>query len=221
MSKWGTKKSGFGYVPLNGSNGPSNQTLTHASKILKSETALCNSSLAKDYELILKGGCTYLPGFFCGKHDMEIFDTIKSELDLSKVVNWSQHFKLDDPTPSKTFMDVVDKMAKHFGVEVMQTRLNYYRNGTDFKPLHHDRHAYGTGADKIREDFTMGASFGASRDLDIVHVGTNLKFSFPQNNGDVFAFNSEVNKLFMHGIPKDFRKSGPRISIIAWGKLIK
>ena len=46
-------------------------------------------------------------------------------------------------------------------VDVFASRLNFYRDGTDWKPFHHDSHAYDhrTG---IKEDFTMGASFGAS-----------------------------------------------------------
>ena len=43
------------------------------------------------------------------------------------------------------------------------------------------------------------------------------QFSFPQNNGDVFAFTTEVNKRFKHGVPKLVRGvGGPRFSIIAW-----
>jgi hypothetical protein len=37
----------------------------------------------------------------------------------------------------------------------------------------------------------------------------------------VFAFDSEVNSKFMHGVPKvkgDSSKVGPRISIIDWGR---
>ena len=64
----------------------------------------------------------------------------------------------------------------------------------------------------------MGASFGATRNLDFLHEESNLKFSFPQNNGDVFAFDSEINKTFMHGIPKASKSTGERFSIIAWGK---
>jgi hypothetical protein len=46
--------------------------------------------------------------------------------------------------------------------------LNYYRDGTQYKPLHHDSHAYG---DK-KENFTVGSSFGASRQLTLLHEAT-------------------------------------------------
>jgi hypothetical protein len=54
--------------------------------------------------------------------------------------------------------------------------------------------------------------------LEFKHDETELKFSFPQNNGDVFAFNNDVNKKFQHGVPKDIQCRENRISIIVWGK---
>lgn len=41
----------------------------------------------------------------------------------------------------------------------------------------------------------MGASFGAMRELAFKHVGSGTVFSFPQGNGDVFAFTSEVVRV--------------------------
>ena len=105
-------------------------------------------------------------------------------------------------------------MACHFDVNVIQTRLNYYHDEKDWKSFHHDSHAYGNK----EENFTMGASFGASRELVFLHESTGNKFTFPQNNGDIFAFNREINQKFMHGVPKKNSKCGERFSIIAWGK---
>lgn len=85
------------------------------------------------------------------------------------MVNWSKHFKHENPTFSPTFRRIVEEMAKcvllsaastishlvrHFGVEVQATRLNFYADGSAWKPFHHDSHAY--GADGKKEDFTMG-----------------------------------------------------------------
>jgi hypothetical protein len=81
--------------------------------------------------------------------------------------------------------------------------------------MHHDSHAYSDGK---KEDFTMGASFGDSRELEFLHEDSGNKFRFPQHNGDIFAFNHEINKKFMHGVPKGRKSSGARFSIIAWGK---
>ena len=83
------------------------------------------------------------------------------------------------------------------------------------QPFHHDSHAYGGRGQ--REDFTIGASFGASRALVFKHVASDARFDFPQNNGDVFGFTSPVNKAFQHGIPQEANvRVGPRFSVIAW-----
>lgn len=50
--------------------------------------------------------------------------------------------------------------------------------------------------------YMQGASFGASRELQFLHEPSGKTFTFPQNNGDVFAFTSEVNQRFMHGVPR-------------------
>lgn len=190
-----------------------NDAIKYANTVLKSEMALVNSSLTLDYDKILKGGCVYLPNYFCTLNDTTIFDKLKEENKMNDMISWSKHSRHEDPTFSETFNDIVKKMAEYFNVEVLQTRLNYYKDGKDWKPFHHDKHAYG----KIKEDFTMGASFGASRTLEFIHEESQMKFNFPQNNGDVFAFDSDINKKFMHGVPKVFKPVRERFSIIAWG----
>ena len=65
---------------------------------------------------------------------------------------------------------------------------------------------------------TIGVSFGAQRVLSFKHVETEQIFNIPQSNGDCFAFNSIVNKKFMHGILKGNKMSEERFSLIAWGK---
>jgi len=214
---WSNKsKQQFKYVDK--SERPiANKALDHASSILKSELSLTTPSISDDFDLILKGGCTYLPNFFCETSNLDIFHRLESELKSDTMVKWSAHFKFENPTFSETFNGIVDLMAKHFGVKVCQTRLNYYADGTSFKPMHKDRHAYIDGTIRVEENFTMGASFGAGRNLDFIHEQSQNKFTFPQNNGDVFAFNSDINKKFLHGVPKVFHKIGPRFSIIAWG----
>jgi hypothetical protein len=211
---WGNKKN-ISYVQPN-KNANENKAAKYASSMMK--TNVMNPTLQMDYEKILNGGCTYLPNYFCKTNDMTIFDKLKSELNTNNITNWSKHFKYDDPDISSTFTEIVEMMGKHFNVEILQTRLNYYKDGNDWKPMHKDRHAYGEGDNKIREDFTMGASFGSGRMLEFVHEESNTKFSFPQNNGDIFAFDSDINKKFLHGIPKSFKPIGERFSIIAWGR---
>src|SRR5947207_1950646 len=75
------------------------------------------------------------------------------QADEFKIVSWSKHYKVDNPKFSKTFNEIIEKISNVFNVTVCETRLNYYKDKNDWKPLHHDSHAYGNG---IREDFTIG-----------------------------------------------------------------
>ena len=65
-------------------------------------------------------------------------------------------------------------------------------------PYNHTRY----GGRGQREDFTMGVSFGAERELEFLHPESGSKFAFPQKNLDVFAFDSDVNARFQHGVPR-------------------
>ncbi len=135
-------------------------------------------------------------------------------------MNWSKHLKQENPEFSETFRTVVERMASYFDVDVYATRLNFYRDGSDWKPYHHDSHAF--GANGRKEDFTMGASFGAQRALSFLHEPSASSFEFPQKNGDVFAFSSEVNAAMQHGVPRlsghEQFVANPRFSVIAWGR---
>jgi len=128
--------------------------------------------------------------------------------------------QLEDPDFSRAFQSVLQRLSDYFDLEVYASRLNFYRCGSDWKPYHHDSHAYSKDRGHVqKEDFTVGASFGASRELAFKHKPSGSVFSFPQQSGDIFAFNSLVNERFKHGVPKvDKDKAGPRISVIAWGK---
>lgn len=212
--------SKFRYIPENQRSNITNisnqnKASNFASALIKTEfDRYGNSSLMNDYQKVINNGCIYLPNFFCKTDDYNIVDKLKKEIQSQNPVNWSKHSKYENPEFSPTFNEIVYTIAKHFNIKVIQTRLNYYRDGNDWKPFHHDSHAYGNK----QENFTVGASFGASRELVFLHEESGNKFSFPQNNGDIFAFNKEINQKFMHGVPKDKFKSGERFSIIVWGK---
>jgi hypothetical protein len=204
----------YKYVPQDERKEIKNSASIFAKNIIKSQyNRYVNTNLIDDYQKLLDDGCFYLPQFICSKNDYNILTKLKEEISSEKPINWSKHLKYENPDFSPTFNQIVDKMAEYFGVVVLQTRLNYYRDGNDWKPFHHDAHAYGNK----EENFTMGASFGDTRELVFKHVGSGSTFMFPQQNGDVFAFNKEVNQKFMHGVPKKPR-TGERFSIIAWGK---
>jgi hypothetical protein len=199
---------------------PTTNNVAAAKTLIKSEYERYGTNLVNDYQSILNGGCYYLPNFITTLDDLTLFNQIKNELKNNNKINWSKHQKFENPTFSKTFLELVKLVSTHFKITPLETRLNYYRNGLDWKPYHHDSHAY---QDRVREDFTIGISLGFSRELSFVHEETGNKFNFPQNNGDVFAFNKEINSKFMHGIPKISGIPPPnsdRISIIVWGKKI-
>jgi hypothetical protein len=147
---------------------------------------------------VLEGGCIYLPGFLCPSTDYTLLKDLTADLQNyghdasgSSFINWSQHLKFENPSFSPTFQSILARLEAYFNVEILATRLNFYRDGSDWKPFHHDSHAYGHGGKK--EDFTMGASFGSMRELAFRHEGSGLQFNFPQGNGDIFAFDSDVS----------------------------
>jgi len=195
-----------------------NQVGKYAAKVMKSEFNRVNAQLSIDIQHAIEGHCIYLPNFMSPKYNYAILKTLAYELEAglsNGMVSWSRHLKHEDPTFSPTFKAVIQQLSYYFDVEVFASRLNFYRNGTDWKPYHHDSHAY--GAKGKREDFTIGASFGATRSLSFLHPDSGTTFEFPQWNGDVFAFTSTANKRFQHGVPRS-SKHGPRFSIIAWGR---
>jgi hypothetical protein len=203
-----------------------NVALSFAADILRSEAARMDGQLLDDFTSLLRGNAVYIHNFISDEKDMRLYDQLKAELVASTgakmigaggLIDWSKHQVFDNPTDiSQTFNDVIDMLAEYFDVDVYATRLNYYRDGTQWKPQHHDSHAYGGRAQ--REDFTVGLTLGAQRSLLFVHEASQREFNFPQLNGDCFAFTGEVNQLFTHGVPRVHAPIGDRFSIIAWGR---
>ena len=170
-----------------------NAIAQYARAALKGERAQVDAQLLHDVERVLGGGAIYLPAFFCAPGDFSALEALTAELEAQPGAGmeaWSKHLKHENPTFSATFNALVARMAEHFDVDVYATRLNFYRDASDWKPWHHDSHAYGGNA--LREDFTMGGSFGAERELAFLHEPSGAQFAFPQRNGDVFAFDTEA-----------------------------
>ena len=202
-----------------------NEGLIHALDMVKSEASRVDGQLSEDFSAILRGNCIYHKNFICDESDRSLYDSMKRELaaysgeDLSQngLINWSKHQLFENPTNvSATFNIIVEAMAEYFDVEVYATRLNYYRDGSEWKPFHHDSHAYGGKA--LREDITLGVSLGATRALQFLHEPSKKTFSFPQANGDVFCFTNEVNTKFMHAVPRAPSETKDRFSVIVWGR---
>ncbi|KAL8455809.1 hypothetical protein Emag_000383 [Eimeria magna] len=219
----------------------------HAS-LVRSQFAMCDGQTHDDFMKALTGGSICIPSFFDSRESGVIFKTLLEELNeydkrqeassseaagesaadsqekssdglpVNGLCRWSKHLKHENPEGFPTFQKVVRRLSQHFDLEVYATRMNIYPDGSHWKPHHHDSHAYSSEKNQA-EDFTVGASFGSQRSLEFAHVKSGIKFSFPQANGSIFAFNSLVNKTFTHGVPAEPKDAvGPRISIIVWGR---
>ena len=195
----------------------SNQIRQYTRSLLTNEAERYDTAWLQKLKL-LETGSIYYPNHFEKTDQCEIFTALKKELEASKceTVQWSRHYKIGNPTFLPTFNKIIERLAKLFDVEIAETRLNYYPNQESWKPFHHDR-TTDDETSNIKENFTMGASFGATRSLAFIDVETERTFSIPQNNGDIFAFTAAVNKIFQHGVPKTNAVKGERFSIIAWG----
>jgi hypothetical protein len=203
-----------------------NSITKYASAILRgSESKRVDAQLLDSVSKIVSGNAVYIERFHCEENDYQTLERLANDLDRNAkeeegMINWSKHLKQENPEFSETFRTIVERMAEYFDVDVFATRLNFYRDGSDWKPYHHDSHAFGANGHK--EDFTMGASFGAPRALSFLHEPSASSFEFPQKNGDVFAFSSEVNAAMKHGVPQlsgqEQFENNPRFSVIAWGR---
>mmetsp|Transcript_13188 Transcript_13188/g.28859 ORF Transcript_13188/g.28859 Transcript_13188/m.28859 type:complete len:239 (+) Transcript_13188:1-717(+) len=177
----------------------------------------------------------FLPAFCCGHEDLSLFEKLKSELpDGKDFSDWhgGRHLGVQfegdgarhrDETTPPHLRKVVEYLEKAFGIEASASRINLYRDDKDYKPLHCDRGRDENGVPQV----TVGASFGSTRELTMVHIKSGLTTTFPMRNGDVFSFTPELNTTFMHGVPKigfgspsihDGR--GERISLILWGSRV-
>jgi hypothetical protein len=161
----------------------------------------------------------------------EIFEQLLKEMDETNLDNlwksWhgNNHLIADDNLNWKDKVPTFDKIIKiieeYFNMEVKGTRFNLYENSSDWKPFHHDAAAVKEHIAQI-QNFTVGISFGAIRDIAFEHGKTKTTISIPLENCCAYAFSKNINIDWKHGIPqihpdKAFDKG--RISIIAWGKI--
>merc|ERR1711971_64476 len=172
---------------------------------------------------------------FGATDDLTIYNKLLEEIEHSGVDNqrlWQlwhgdSHVIADDhlgqwKEKCPTFSWVVEKMAAYFDMDVKATRLNWYRDSSEWKPFHHDAAAMKEKFART-QNFTLGVSFGAERDAAFEHAQTKTIISMPQPNGSVYTFGRDVNIIWRHGIPQLPPQKQPetaekgRISIIAWG----
>ena len=169
---------------------------------------------------VLGGNAFYLKRFACEKNDLSVYDKLHAECGEEFKQRWMKGgTRLHRPSAigsdellqrSQTYRDIIMLGAKHFRAEPVRSIINFYRNGDDSTSFHSDQYPHG-------EDITVGVSFGASRPLLFEHIETLQRFTFPQENGDCFAFTKEINSTFRHAVLKQ-NGAGGRLSVIFWGK---
>lgn len=168
----------------------------------------------------------YIPGLICPAGDKSVFDRLMIELDFHKCwlntgMPFTREICLGDEdilARAPTYKAIVERVSSFFGVKVVRTLVNLYRDGEDWCNLHSDQ--YDQGGYPI--DLTIGSSFGDTRRLIWVEKGnTEHKIELPQRNGDIFAFSDAVNSTWRHMIPREGPGCGPRISVIVWATRYK
>ena len=98
-------------------------------------------------------------------------------------VSWHEgaHLIAKNYESSKTFQMIRDKISKYFGIynKSVGTRLNWYRDSSDWKPFHHDSAAFNPQRAR-NQNITVGVSFGSTRELAFLNAETGQRIYFPQ-----------------------------------------
>lgn len=117
------------------------------------------------------------------------------------------------------FKEVIDRIANYFDMDVKATRFNWYKDTRFWKPHHQDASAVKPEKAKT-QNFTVGVSFGATRDASFESIKGQQVVNFPLKNGYMYSFAKRTNINWRHGIPQlppEKQTDEGRISIIAWG----
>jgi len=160
---------------------------------------------------------------YYGKLLKEIKESGVEESELWKLWHGDTHLIADDNKNWKekvpTFSYIVEQITKYFNMSSTSTRLNWYKDTNDWKPFHHDAAAVKPHIAE-KQNFTVGISFGHTRNVAFQHAKTKTVVSVPLQDGSAYAFSRDVNVNWKHGIPQippaEFKEEG-RISIIVWG----
>uniref|UniRef100_A0A7S1M9A8 C3H1-type domain-containing protein n=1 Tax=Neobodo designis TaxID=312471 RepID=A0A7S1M9A8_NEODS len=147
----------------------------------------------------------------------------KGRRDVLKLWHGDSHFIADDSTgwkkQSPTFNAVIERIKTYFNMNVQATRFNWYKDQSEWKPFHHDAAAVKPEMAK-KQNFTVGISFGCTRDAAFEEAQSKKVISFPLTDGSTYCFARDTNVLWRHGIlqvPPGQQKKEGRISVIAWG----
>eukprot|EP00934_Nitzschia_sp_Nitz4_P004189 Nitzschia sp. Nitz4//scaffold32_size149145//60106//61564//NITZ4_002878-RA/size149145-augustus-gene-0.49-mRNA-1//-1//CDS//3329548066//4179//frame0 len=152
-----------------------------------------------------------VPGLFGVFDDQSKYKQILEELEElhkqgTKGCEWTDlrggKFQVvKDPQQSKTVQQVVEKLCSFFQIQStsVHVRMNRYKDSNAWGPYQHDLAA--TNASRAKEqNVSVGAMFGAPRELGFASQSSDQRVYFPQNNNDCFLFGRDVNIRFQHGI---------------------
>jgi len=186
------------------------------------------------------------PNLFNSLVDVDsVYDRLLNEMDHSgtdlnqlwKSWHGDTHWIADDHLHWKkhcpTFTLITDRIASYFNMDVKATRLNHYKNNSEWKPFHFDAAAIDPKKAE-KQNMTIGVSFGATREIAFEHAVTKTRVSIPLGNGSTYGFSKTINVEWRHGVPQLVPTGAPlsdddstpasddsgqqgRISIIAWG----
>jgi hypothetical protein len=112
-----------------------------------------------------------------------------------------------------TLSKVMRTLAQGFNMTVAASRVNLYRGFHEWKPFHHDAHAFGSSQKfgptrSIDRNFTVLASFGVTRQFALQDTRTKLpsgNFSLDLSDGTVLGLARDSNIFWRHGILKGGR----------------
>ncbi|CAJ1448122.1 unnamed protein product [Effrenium voratum] len=194
------------------------------------------SSELPEYDKVLRhDDVVIVPEFFCKETDWQTYYDLVEEMRKlqedgvkdSAWTSWHEGAHLLSPNPegSPTYQRILERMCQYFSVSegTRGTRFNWYRDGSDWKPFHHDSAAFNAKRAK-NQNCTIGISFGSSRELAFRHAQSGELIYFPQSNGTLYFFGRDVNIRWQHGInalPAEEQDGRGRISIILWGNASK
>lgn len=134
------------------------------------------------------------------------------------------HYIANDRTNWKkqcpTFEMVINKLCDYFNVIPRATRLNWYQQHTQHKPLHWDQNRFDEETAK-KQNITIAVSFGQTREILLQNdKHPDVFISTPSHDGEVYTFTHDINCTWKHGVHIGLpEERSSRISIIIWGQM--
>jgi hypothetical protein len=129
------------------------------------------------------------PDFFCEESNWDMYYKLVEEIrginekQGEDWVSWHEgaHLIAKNYESSPTFEMIREKIARYFNIKIKSvgSRLNWYRDSSDWKPFHHDSAAFNPQRAK-NQNITVGVSFGAERELSFLHAESGQRVYFPQ-----------------------------------------